>query len=337
MNTKRIEFIDLAKGICIILVIAIHCNIYFFNITFPDIIRMPLYFILSGLFFKDYGGLSAFMLKKINKLLTPFIFFYFSSYILLYLFTIIIPTYQINNSIFDIFITRTLFNGPIWFLLALFWCNLFFYLIKHHIKNTTIAILIIILLGYIGYTCGMNGINFPLFADNAISMLPFFAFGFYIRKTNFLYPNKYDRWNIVLSMVFIIFLVLTRRIIEIRPDYFSNHLSGGFVLYLVAIVGVVSILLFCKVIKKLPIISFIGRYSIIFLGVHFLFIEPLKILLSYSDYSIINNNWTLFLLVLTICYGLVPICIRFIPWFIAQKDLITVSNGKLKFISLKNK
>lgn len=52
---KRIEFIDLAKGVCIIMVVMGHCGCPL-EIPGWTIVRMPLYFILSGLFFKDYGG-----------------------------------------------------------------------------------------------------------------------------------------------------------------------------------------------------------------------------------------------------------------------------------------
>ena len=38
--------------------------------------RMPLYFILSGLFFKDYaGGIREFLLRKANRILIPYLFF----------------------------------------------------------------------------------------------------------------------------------------------------------------------------------------------------------------------------------------------------------------------
>lgn len=51
---KRIEFIDLAKGICILLVVQIHVygdtSYTFFNAM--TIFRMPLYFFLSGIFLK---------------------------------------------------------------------------------------------------------------------------------------------------------------------------------------------------------------------------------------------------------------------------------------------
>lgn len=55
MATQRIDFIDLAKGVCIFLVVIGHCGVPI-NIPGFEIVRMPLYFILSGLFFKDYGG-----------------------------------------------------------------------------------------------------------------------------------------------------------------------------------------------------------------------------------------------------------------------------------------
>lgn len=42
-TTKRIEFIDLAKGICIILVVIGHCGVSH-DIPGYEMVRMPLYF-----------------------------------------------------------------------------------------------------------------------------------------------------------------------------------------------------------------------------------------------------------------------------------------------------
>lgn len=74
ITKKRIDFIDLAKGICIIMVVVGHCGATI-NIPGWEIVRMPLYFILSGLFFKDYGGWVKFLIQKTNKILIPFLFF----------------------------------------------------------------------------------------------------------------------------------------------------------------------------------------------------------------------------------------------------------------------
>ena len=72
-DIKRIEFIDLAKGICILLVVLLHIGIDV-NFWGTTSMRMPLYFVLSGLFFKDYGSLYNLLIKKTNRLIIPFLF-----------------------------------------------------------------------------------------------------------------------------------------------------------------------------------------------------------------------------------------------------------------------
>ena len=76
---QRIEFIDLAKGFCISLVVLWHVLGLALSsdaIMIMFFFRMPLYFILSGLFFKTYDGLFPFIKKKTNKLLIPFLFIF---------------------------------------------------------------------------------------------------------------------------------------------------------------------------------------------------------------------------------------------------------------------
>jgi fucose 4-O-acetylase-like acetyltransferase len=78
-DKPRIEFVDLAKGVCILLVIAWHCSAFADEIpNVSRLIRMPLYFVISGLFYKDYGGWLLTIVKKINRLIIPFVFFFLS-------------------------------------------------------------------------------------------------------------------------------------------------------------------------------------------------------------------------------------------------------------------
>ena len=77
----RYAFVDLAKGICIMLVVWHHVVSTWGLETYPlkeavSSFRMPLYFFLSGLFFKEYAGFFDFCKRKINKLLIPFAFFF---------------------------------------------------------------------------------------------------------------------------------------------------------------------------------------------------------------------------------------------------------------------
>lgn len=75
---KRIGYIDLMKGICIILIVLLHCDIKTpyeqLDIMLKNV-RIPLYFFLSGLFFKEYSSFLDFIVRKVNKLIIPYIFF----------------------------------------------------------------------------------------------------------------------------------------------------------------------------------------------------------------------------------------------------------------------
>ena len=77
---KRIEYIDLAKGICIFLIVIQHVT-YYYHIEYPfkrmiESCTLPLFFFLSGIFFKEYGGFLDFFIRKTNKLLVPFVAFF---------------------------------------------------------------------------------------------------------------------------------------------------------------------------------------------------------------------------------------------------------------------
>ena len=68
ISKPRITWIDTAKGICILLVVLSHVSQYT-QIDYPlqaDFLtfRMPLYFILSGLFFKPYEGMIGFIKER---------------------------------------------------------------------------------------------------------------------------------------------------------------------------------------------------------------------------------------------------------------------------------
>lgn len=282
-NKKRIEFIDLAKGVCILLVVSGHSG---GGIDLPgfQMMRMPLYFILSGLFFKDYGGFLELTVKKINKILIPFLFFYLIAYIPFYFFEWIKPGLIITdaNGIWDVFNNRQFFNGPIWFLLALFWANLIFCIISLNIKKEYLRATIVVLIGFIGILLGNNDIFLPCFFDVAMSALPFFYFGYILKKTPLLFPNQFDRYNfIAVVLLYVITYVIT---VFFNAPHFSFHynkLYGSvFLTYIGSISCVISILLFCKMLRQVPFVSYCGKYSIILLCLHHMICRPVQLLVS---------------------------------------------------------
>ncbi len=327
MKNSRIEFIDLAKGICIFLVTVGHCGV---NVNIPgmEIVRMPLYFILSGLFYKDYGGVFNLLKKKTNNIIVPFIFFYLIGYVAFYLIKFFQPELLITEArgVFDVFDNRQYFNGPIWFLLALFWCNIYYFAINKFTSKFLGSsffynAIIIGMVGLIGNLLGDYNFFTPFFLDAAMTALPFFYFGIVIKKLPILYPNKMDKYLLLICISLYCISVL------ISTNYYhrlSLHYNGldGLATYPLAITSVLSILFFCKMIGYFPIISFIGKYSIVILCVHHMYYRPIKVILSKLQLETLNNEYTVAIITLILSIASIPICKKYIPHFIAQKELI---------------
>lgn len=103
--------------------------------------------------------------------------------------------------------------------------------------------------------------------------------------------------------------------------FHSNIYRGYFVLDVInAICSVLAVLLICKRIKHLPIVSYCGRYSIILLCTHHMYYRPLMVL--FSKVSTAYSVYITFVLTVILCIISIPLCKRFIPQFSAQKDLI---------------
>lgn len=323
MQKKRIQFIDLAKGICIILVVFGHAG-YPIYIPGFQIVRMPLYFMLSGLFFKNYGGLLSFTIKKVNKILIPFLFFYLIGYLFFYLLKWLIPELLITDSkgILDLFGNRQFFNGPIWFLLALFWCNLIFCALTTFIKNDYLLFFLICSIGVVGWYLGSKNIFFPLFFDVAMTSLPFFTMGYFLKKTSILYPNKYDKYNILFFLLFWVFSYIINMSMHQRMSLHYNIIEGWST-YLLSFTSVMSILYLCKALQHIPFITYIGRYSIILLCVHHMIYRPLIVIFKHFP-NFLFENFIIALLTLLLSAACIPICKKWIPWFVAQKDLIKI-------------
>lgn len=133
MNSKRISYIDMAKGIGIILVVFGHS-------TFPTnemnqwiaSFHMPLFFILSGMLLCHTGAhekpFSVLLHKKARTILIP----YLSFSALSILFSLILNTSSPTTYLLDALLQTILFYGisVLWFLPTLFFSELVFLFIR---------------------------------------------------------------------------------------------------------------------------------------------------------------------------------------------------------------
>lgn len=339
---KRIEFIDLAKGICILMVL-------FFHIGIPDVpgikyMRMPFYFVLSGLFFSDYGGFNNLLLKKTNKIFVPFLFFYVVSYFYFYLIRLSFPEYLPSNvhGILDIFRSEWIYNGPIWFLLSLFWVNIIFYFVNKYGVNNWGRGVLVVLCAFLGYTLGKEDVYIIGYVATSLTSIPYFYVGYLLKQTNLLLSNKLDKYNLLFFVVFYsLALVMERYTSSTHIWYLTNDFHGfPPIVYIRSLFGVFAILALCKVVKHLPLVSYLGRYSIVVLVLHRIVYRPIQILFTnvLEIEEFISNCLTAVVVVSLFYFVLIPFCLKYIPKFISQKDLIEEKDIlRLKNVIFKRK
>lgn len=341
MAKERVVFVDLAKGICITLVVFAHCCDHL-NLTTPfdqflQAFRMPLYFFLSGLFFKTYEGFLGFVKRKVNKLLIPFAFFYLTTSVLLPN-MLYLCGFEVRNvanigwlkSLMVIFdpSTRTFSNGPIWFLLCLFNINMIFYLVTivcdKIFKDKSIygICAFSLVVGIIGTQLHGWSFKLPLFIDTAMSALPFYVCGFFFnRYTRVLLPSQYDKYyymSIIPAAVFIYFF-------SVRSHYMSNTFGNPFFVYTCGVIGTLMVIFLAKMIGTLPFFSYVGRYSIMVLVTHQLTIQFLLIVVRKFHLEEWSTCIITFVATMLMSLVVIPICIRFFPHVTAQKDVIKIN------------
>ena len=335
VKKPRIEYIDLAKGFCICLVVFHH---YCYQYTDMDStinlalisFRMPLYFILSGLFFKDYGSFFNFTIQKTNKILIPFLAFAGLNALLIAIVHLFKGKGIDTEPIFSLYYEQVP-NYPTWFLWCLFINGIIFYAIyaisKLFGKYMAAAILAnSLIIGIIGFYLGKNSINLPMYLDTALTVTPFYAFGYILRKhTQFLYPNKSDKYIIPISIACAAYILLCAN----KQEFVYNRMENAniFSMYSCGLIGTIGILYISKLIKKLPIISYLGRYSIIILCTHvlfYLFIFQHVIKYCYVNWNIpqLYTSIGCFFAEILISLLIIPLMIRYMPYICAQKDLI---------------
>lgn len=147
------------------------------------------------------------------------------------------------------------------------------------------------------------------------------SYGYLLKKIPILYPNKYDHYNIMIAIGLTIIAI--GLIIYTRPPvpFSTTTIKGAIGGYLSSVSGVLAILMWCKCINYIPIISYFGRYSIIVLCTHHLVYRPISLCLSEIISNDLIISWIVFIGTMGVIYFIIPLCIKFLPYVTAQKNI----------------
>ena len=332
----RIAYIDLIKGILIISVIYRHSVAHAYGTgLFNNMvagIKMASFMCISFLFFKEYSGFVDFSIRKFCKLMIPFTLATICDMI------IYVVTHWgeslLNPLYFQIFQTAYL---PTWFLYVLFLCYIEYYIYRSTTSRfpfmTRLLIAVgISLLSYYGliYWRFTHLLSLLLNSDfiNCYALrflyipfliLPLFVLMEQIQKLYLLHKE------ISATKIFIVCIIALScwRAFSQRGISIFNLAVGRIPIYQIEVLAL-TIILLCigRAIKWLPVISYMGRYSIIVFIVHSLFMS-VKIT-SSLDISCITQPFEFFLINCIVSLLAIPIFRKYLPYLCAQKDLLVL-------------
>lgn len=117
-ESKRIAWIDVAKGLAMIVVMADHCGIGLWPLV--DYFEVPAFFVLSGLMMKRSADYCQFAWAKTKRLLVPYVVYNFF-YIIMFLAAGWLAEgleAGLRHSAWAMIVSA---NYPLWFLKALLW------------------------------------------------------------------------------------------------------------------------------------------------------------------------------------------------------------------------
>lgn len=280
MEAKRIEYIDFAKGIAILLVVVGHCywikEFQWLHLTIYSF-HMPLFFIISGYFAKELSIKDA-VIKFSKSYLTPLIV---TSVIALLL--VVVGDFIRHDSITETITSwmkqLALMTGnqeelnvtkitPLWFLMALFWGSVVFAQI---LKLTKTNQLIVVLCGLTVVSVLDLYAHLPLMIEEGILSVLFLWIGRNISD------SKIIQKNIITYVGWIALLLVWLISIPCGPFFFKTISFGHlYVTIMGSIAASVIILKLCCKLEDKVSSGWIGRNTLNILCGHVISFNLLK-------------------------------------------------------------
>lgn len=288
-GSKRIEWIDVAKGVGIVLVSFGHLrngdgeSVWLPALDAPIdaiyLFHMPLFFLLGGLTFSKRGGFNAFLVRKAKTLLVPY--YVFSLYFLAKPFAILlIPSmraafqtshdYGIAHQFLDVLVMG---NG-LWFLMAFFVGECLMYGLTSLTDNgrvlAAIGMAFVILSTFVSSQTGWPALPFQIVAG--VKAAGYMCVGYVLKEWLKAIPR--GRAGVSSACAAIVFLTLAvpavAGIIPDDPALLTASVATAFL-------GTFAVIWLCIAVGSCRMLAYIGRYSLVYYALNALTLNIVKI------------------------------------------------------------
>ncbi len=335
INNSRSDFIDLARGIGIFLVVWGHTMIV--RSAYLYSFHLPLFFLISGYLYKKVP-FPVFLQNKINRILIPYIFFFLISW--LFFLTLILTGFDnaslsrhIRNLPYVfVGIEKDGGNGPIWFLACLFSMAILYSLMDNYIRNRYRFNIIILILTFSGILCLKFNIHLPYRTEIACMSVLFYHIGHWAKKMDLFrsfFKKKWMKWGVIvlLIVIHIVAYTVNIKISGIHNINLIANITGNFYLfYLGALCAIFYVLILSSEIPRINIINYLGQNSLVIMAVHVLILHIFynKLYYYFSQMNISPFILSLSSVVITlfICLPIISISKKYLPGLTGYKSLL---------------
>ncbi|MCD8016082.1 MAG: acyltransferase family protein [Lachnospiraceae bacterium] len=261
-KNERVCWIDICKGLAIMLVILGHTYRSNGVQNWLYAFHMPIFFVLSGWIRGNKGKVNSavFIKKQALGLLWPYVLFE----VLTYLYWIVVESHFRN---FDF--------GPLWFLVALFFieviCNAV--IVNRSKLTTAVLVMICLLLFWLG-SMYVDPTLIVAWIPRTAGGMTFYLVGLLASKYRKIFDVQRDisKRSIIICLVVGMVLTIPLSMYNGRVDMYNLKAGNIVVYFIAALVGSAMLCSLSMFINKNKVIEFFGRYSILILCTH----EPIK-------------------------------------------------------------
>lgn len=266
----RDEYVDVAKGLCMLFVVCIHAEVFgVLGMSFT-FIAVPMFFFLSGFYDRSERPFSSWLVKSARTLLLPGVIWLAIG--LAYVAALSYAhkgSYTFTNTVYDPFVG----NGAVWFLFALFYAKVILGALLRLKLPKWCVLAICVGGGYLGMAQQM-----PLCLDEGLAALPLYCLG------KFSYPYiKQVFGRILLCLIgtaaIVLFLMhfLEYTIVPVANGCFSPNYIFAFVSIVLSFIPVLRI---CKIIDSWTWLANFGRHSLGIMLTHMMMCHTAAVVLK---------------------------------------------------------
>lgn len=341
---KRIDWIDIAKGFGMLVIVLGHVLRVGYLKQFTYAFSVPFYLIISGLTYK-YQDSKEFIKKKFFKIMIPYYCFSIISILVYFVigryFQNLIHLNQDEIGFFNNVVSMLYgnsrylnmeWNRPLWFLPTYFISINIVNILEKSIKNKRSILLLILLV--LSYVVSLNSsyIYLPLQLETGLIFILYIEIGICLKnvliKKDDINKNKY----VLLSLIGILsgcILSYLNGSADLRIMTFGN---SYFMYILVSLIFSISLnLLFIVLDNKLKLLSLVGRNSLSIMCMHKFPVMFFQIIIPITKNILLNNYESILMDVTSIAVSIMVIAMCLCVTYLLNMYFPYMYGTKTKF------